>query len=180
MDTNKALKIIWSNEPAIRENLLKSDEVRPLLGLLIDVLEREVEPTSIIGLRYRKFMAEEDLTHWWSDINGYPTTQLWSDRFEPLLSLLEQHKAQKTLKARFKDEDVFIQVRSQGEDLHIIVGERDGTPGHGHIIIDGKSGEIRVEYVDVTDGLVSKIVAVLTLGDGKQVQTVREVVQNME
>ena len=178
MNTKQVLKSLWSNEAAIKENLLKSDEVLPLLEMLIAVLEEALQPTSMIGLRYRKFMAGKQLTQWWSTMEGYPNSRLWDERFQPLLDFLEQHEAQKTLKARFKDKDVFAEVRYRGEDVHILVGERDGAPEKVHIVIDGQTGEIRIELKDErSDSLVQRIEAVLTLRNGRQVRSTREVLQ---
>lgn len=176
MNTIQALKEIRSNEAALKENLLKTDQVQALLGTLIDVLDKELDPKSVHGLRFEKFKAEmgSRLTTLWSTPAGYPTDRLWNSQFEPLLSFLEQHEATKTLKARFKDKDHFFEVRCRDEDTHILIGERDGNPEKAHIILDGQTGEARVENQGVTDRLVRKLNAVFTLQNGDRIRTTRK------
>ena len=53
----------------------------------------------------------------------------------------------KTTKSRFKTDDLFIESRVQekDEDQHILLGKRSGKDNKAHMIIDGKTGEQRVE-----------------------------------
>jgi hypothetical protein len=181
MNMKDVLQNIWANELAIRENLVKSDEALPLLKMLVATLEEALQPNSLVSLRYRKFIAGRQLTHWWSTMDGYPTTSLWRDRFQPLLNFLEQHEAEKTLKARFKDANIFAEARYRDDDVHILIGERDGTAEKAHLVIDGESGEIRVELKDdKSDSLVQRIEAVLTLRNGQQVRSTREILQEID
>jgi hypothetical protein len=80
----------------------------------------------------------------------------------------------KTTKNRFKTEELFIESRSQGEDHHILVGDRTGKNEKAHIIVDAKTGEQRVEdgRGEPTD-TVPHIETILTLPDGRRVRTTR-------
>jgi hypothetical protein len=84
----------------------------------------------------------------------------------------------KTIKSRLKTEDLFVETRSQGEDQHLLIGKRDGTPEKAHVIIDGITAEIRIEdnQKEPTD-LIHKIESVLTLKDGRQIRTTREAME---
>ncbi len=86
----------------------------------------------------------------------------------------------RTIKSRLKTNDLFIESRSQGEDQHLLIGKRDGTPEKAHLIIDGKTGEIRVEdNQQEPTNLIQKIESVLTLQSGKKIRTTRESLEEM-
>ncbi len=86
----------------------------------------------------------------------------------------------KTIKNRLKTEGLFIESRSQDEDLHLLIGKRDGTAEKAHVIIDGNTAEIRVEdnQQEPTD-LVKKVESILTLKDGKRVKVTREAIEDL-
>lgn len=86
----------------------------------------------------------------------------------------------KTIKNRFKTEDLFIESRSQDEDLHLLIGKRDGTSDKAHVVVDGKTAEIRVEddQQEPTD-LVEKVESILTLKGGKRLRVTREAIEEL-
>lgn len=85
-----------------------------------------------------------------------------------------------TIKNRFKTEGIFIESRSQGKDLHLLIGKRDGTSEKAHVVIDAKTGEIRVEDNQKEPiGLVEKIESILTLPDGKRIRITREAIEEL-
>lgn len=90
------------------------------------------------------------------------------------------HEAVETIKNRFKSEGLFVETRSQGGDLNLIIGKRDGSPDKAHLFIDEKTGEIRVEdnQQEPTE-LVTKIEAILTLPDGRKIRTTREAIEDL-
>lgn len=88
--------------------------------------------------------------------------------------------ATKTIKRRFETEGLFVELRAQNEDQHLIIGKRNGTPEKAHVIIDGKTGDIRVEDGQLEPtGLVPKIESILTLPNGKRIKTTREVIEEL-
>ena len=83
--------------------------------------------------------------------------------------------AARTIKKRLREKDLWIETRSQGEDIHILVGKRDGTGNKVHIIIDGKTAEIRVEDNQTApEQLIKSIESTLTLNDGRVVRFSRD------
>lgn len=178
-DNSDILKKIWKSEEAIRENLLKTIEVQPLQDALVTHLEKTLKPDSIPGLRFRKIKDSGKIRTWWSAESGYPAESPWS-KFEPFLDLLAQHEAEKTIKHRLETEGLFVESRSRGEDQHLLIGERDGSGEKAHLIIDGKSGEIRTEdnRKEATD-LVARVETILTLPSGKKIRTTREAVEEI-
>jgi hypothetical protein len=174
------LKEIWNKEQAIKENLLTTEECKDLQDGLIEHLEKTLTSDSIPGLRFRKIRAEKKHETWWSTTNGYPHENGWT-KIEPYLEILAQHEAEKTIKKRIETEGLFVESRSQGNDEHLLVGVRDGTGEKAHIVIDGVTGEIRVEKnrQEPTD-LVNRIEAVLTLPSGKKIKSTREALEETE
>jgi hypothetical protein len=172
------LRKVWAKEPALRENLVPSDEVRKLHEDLIAHLDRVFTGESLPALRYRKMRSGRGTA--WVILRGYPADDPWK-RFAPYLELLEQREAERTIKNRLELEGMFVESRAQAEDIHLLIGARDGTPDKAHIILDGKTGEIRVEdnRTEPTD-LVAKIVSFITLKDGRVIRTTREAVELVE
>ena len=173
------LKEIWSKEQALKENLLPTKEAQALQESLISHLKELLPKDSIPGLRFRKLYAEKRFQTWWSDDNGYPIGNPWN-KIQPFLDILAQHEAKKTIKHRLETEGLFVESRSQGEDQHLLIGLRDGTPEKAHIIIDGKTGEIRVEdNQQEPTQLIHRIEIILTLPNGKKIRTTREAIEEI-
>jgi len=173
------LKEVWQKESAIKENLLSTNEVKALHGALMSHLENILNDDSLPSLRFKKMKAGKSITWWSAEGSGYPISNPW-ERFQPLLDLLEQHEAGKTIKNRLEVEGLFVESRSQGNDQHLLIGKRDGSAEKAHIIIDGKTGEIRVEdnQQEPTE-LVSRVEAILTLPSGKKIKTTREAIEEI-
>lgn len=178
MTEKTTLQKIWGLEQAIKENLLLTVEAEALHKELLDFLKNTLPPNSLPGLRFRKKQTGRPMT-WWSNENDYPIQSPWNF-FQPYLEILEQYEAEKTLKKRFETEGLFIETRSKGDDLTILVGERNGTPDKAHIFVDSKTGEIRIEEnrQEPTE-LVAKVEAILTLKDGRKIKTTREAIEEM-
>lgn len=174
-----AIKEVWRKEQALKENLLLIEEAQAIQKSLINHLEKLLPKDSIPGLRFRKLLTDKRLQSWWKDSNGYPTDNPWG-KIQPLLDILQQHEAEKTIKHRLETEGLFVESRSQGEDQHLLIGEKDGSGEKAHIVIDGKTGEIRVEdnQKEPTE-LTARIETFLTLPSGKRIRTTREAIEEI-
>lgn len=174
-----AIKEVWSKEQALKENLLLTEEAQAIQKSLIDHLEKLLPKDSIPGLRFRKLLTDRRLQSWWTNSDGYPTDNPWA-KIEPLLEILQQHEAEKTIKHRLETEGLFVESRSQGEDQHLLIGAKDGSGDKAHIVIDGKTGEIRVEdnQKEPTE-LTTQIETFLTLPSGKRIKTTREAIEKI-
>ena len=173
------IKEIWRKEQALKENLLLTPEAQAIQESLLAHLEKLLPKDSIPGLRFRKLRAERRFQTWWTNSNGYPTDNPWT-KAEPFLEILQQHEAEKTIKHRLETEGLFVESRSQGEDQHLLIGEKEGGSDKAHIIIDGKTGEIRVEdnQKEPTE-LTARIETFLTLPSGKRIRTTREAIEEI-
>jgi len=173
------LKKVWCKEKALKENLLSTKEAKAIQGLLLTHLEKILPEDSIPGLRFKKLRAERQFQTWWSGSDGYPTDNPWG-KIEPFLEILQQHEAEKTIKHRLETEGLFVESRSQGEDQHLLIGRKDGSGNKARVVIDGKTGEIRVEdnQQEPTE-LAPQIEAFLTLPSGKKIRTTREVIEEI-
>lgn len=173
------IKEIWRKEQALKENLLLTPEAQAIQESLLAHLEKLLPKESIPGLRFRKLRAERRFQTWWTNSNGYPTDNPWT-KIEPFLEILQQHEAEKTIKHRLETEGLFVESRSQGEDQHLLIGSRSGDTDKAHIIIDGKTGEIRVEdNQQEPTQLAARIETILTLSSGKKIKTTREAIEEI-
>jgi len=174
------IKEIWRKEQALKENLLLTQEAQAIQKSLLAHLEKLLPKDSIPGLRFRKLRAERRFQTWWTNSNGYPTDNPWT-KIEPFLEILQQHKAEKTIRHRLETGGLFVESRSQGEDQHLLIGAKDGAGDKAHIVIDGKTGEIRVEdNQQEPTKLTARIETFLTLPSGKKIRTTREAIKILE
>ncbi len=175
------LRRIWQKEKALKENLLEMPEPKNLWDDLLKVLDK-LPSESIHFLRYKKLKKSKMWT-WWTDSKGYSSGNPWKDMFEPFLVIFEQYQAEKTLKNRFESENLFIESRIQGQDgdQHILIGKKDANGNKAHVIIDGKTAEIRIEDKDhqTPEELVAKIETMLILPDGRRIRTTREIIEDL-
>lgn len=180
MNEKEILKKIWQKEQALKENVLKMPEPKELWDELLRMLDT-LPSESIHFLRYQKLKSK--MWTWYTDSRGYPSGSPWKDMFEPFLNIFEQYQAEKTLKNRLELEHLFIESRVQGEDgdQHLLVGEKNGDANKAHIVIDGKTAEIRVEDKghQAPEDLLAKIETILTLTDGRKIRTTREVIEEL-
>jgi hypothetical protein len=104
---------------------------------------------------------------------------VFSNFYNPLPGTIpEKHLVEKTIKNRLESEGLFVESRSQGEDLHLLIGKRTDKGEKAHVIIDGKTGEIRIEdNQKEPTKLVASVEAILTLPSGKKIKTSREAIK---
>lgn len=173
------LKELWRKEQALKENLLPTKEAQAIQESLLTHLEKLLPKDSISGLRFKKLRAERRFQTWWANSNGYPIDNPW-EKIQPFLEILQQHEAERTIKHRLETEGLFVESRSQGDDQHLLIGLRDGNADKAHIVIDGKTGEIRVEdNQQEPTQLAARIETILTLSNGKKIRTTREAIEDI-
>ena len=82
-------------------------------------------------------------------------------------------------KVLYKDENLFIKSRSQGDDQHLLIGKRDVKEDKAHIIVDNENGSLRLEdgRLEPTD-IVPHIEVIATFPNGKRVSSTRSVIEN--
>lgn len=183
MNEKEILKKIWQKEQALKENNLKMPEPEELWNELLKILDT-LPKDSIYYLRYQKLKRGKI---WYTGNGlkegGYPVGNPWKEMFAPFMAIFEQYQAEKTLKSRLELEHIFIEIRINGEedDRHILVGEKNGDANKAHIVIDGKTAEIRVEDKEhqAPEDLLAKIETILTLKDGKKIRNIREVIEEL-
>lgn len=177
MNDKEISKLIWANEAALKENLLLTRESLKIRDTIIEYLNSVLDIKSLPGLRLRKMTSSAKPDTWWSDSSGFPTDNAWQ-RMEKYIDIFQQYLAEKTIKKRISDDQFFIESRIQGEDQHILVGKRDGSGNKAHIVIDGITGEIRVEdNQQAPEEVTERIETIIKLPNGKQIKTTREILE---
>ncbi len=182
MSEKELHRLIRAKEQGLRENLLKTPEAQAVHKSFLDFLDAALVRDSIPWLRYRRLRETRGtpLDTWWTGDDGYPLESPWKQKFDPLLQILEAHYAEKTLKKRLTLGGFFVESRIQGEDQHILVGKRDGSGHKAHVVIDGVTGEIRIDERDQPPEEVLKgIETVLTLASGRKVRSTREALEEI-
>lgn len=87
--------------------------------------------------------------------------------------LINEYLDTKKIKTDISNEKTHIQSIVDGEDQHILITEK-GSSEHAHLIIDGGTGEIRVDPKDqAPQTLIKSIEARLELQNGDIVQTTK-------
>lgn len=177
MNDKEISKLIWSNETALKENLLLTKEALKIRDSIIEYLNSVLDINSLPGLRLRKITSNAEPDTWWSNSAGFPTDNAWQ-RIEKYIDIFQQYLAEKTIKRRIGDDQFFIESRIQGEDQHILVGKRDGSGSKAHVVIDGTTGEIRVEdNQQAPEEVVERIETIINLPNGKRIRTTREILE---
>jgi len=89
----------------------------------------------------------------------------------------EKAESARTLKDRLEASGLWVESRTRGEDVHILVGRTEGRGHKVHLVIDGRTAEIRVKDDETAPlDLIRSILSVLTLSDGRVVQFSRQVI----
>lgn len=174
MKEKELIKLITKNKHAIEENILKSVNIEFIKKELLGFLNENLKKESILYLRYEKLKTDKKLKTLWSNEDEYPLEGA-KKYLQPWIDIFEQYLGSKTIKKRLENEDYWIETRTHGEDEHIFVGKRNGTKDKAHIIIDGRTGEIRTEdNQQAPEEVLNHIEAILTLPNGRRIRYTRE------
>lgn len=177
MNDKEISKLIWSNEIALKKNLLLTNEALNIRNDILEYLNSVLDINSLPGLMLRKITSNTKPDTWWSNEAGFPAENAWQ-KIEKYVDIFQQYLAEKTIKKRISDDQFFIESRIQGEDQHILVGKRDGSGSKAHIVIDGVTGEIRVEdNQQAPEEVIERIETIIKLPNGKQIKTTREILE---
>ncbi|MEK7464417.1 MAG: hypothetical protein AAB617_01425 [Patescibacteria group bacterium] len=85
------------------------------------------------------------------------------------VALLEEYKEGRKIKAMLSNDNVDIQSVVDGEDQHIFITEKRSGE-HAHLILDGGTGEIRIDPKDkLPHELIKSVEAKLELRTGESV-----------
>ena len=179
MNEKELVKLISSKEEAIANNLLLSSKLREIKHKLEDFLDKNLVEDSLLALQYRKFELSRQPTLWSDEkglypINGQEWIALWIEFFKKLT-------AEKTIKSRLEDKDLWVESRIQGEEQHLLIGEKSNKEGQKVHLVFGETGEIRIDKKDqAPNEILKKIESVLTIKEGKNIKTTIEFFQKEE
>jgi hypothetical protein len=173
MSEEEIVKLIKSKSKALEENLLLSTEVEPIKKVLNDFLDSNLNGDSLLSLRYRKFKIVRKSVGLWTDSNGFPHGGAMS-YLQPWIEFFEKYITEKKIINRLEKENLWVETRTQGDEQHILVGEKDAQGNKVHVIL-GDTGEIRIDKKDQPPGeLFKKVQAVLERPDGSVVKSTLE------
>lgn len=178
MNEQEIVELIKSKRKAMEENLLLAEEVQEIKEALEKFLDKNLTGDNILALRYRKFKRTKAISLW-RDTNGYPTEGF--KYISPWIDFFEKYYAEKTIKQRIESENLWAESRTRGEELHLLIGEKEKGGEKVHLIIDETTGEIRVDKKDQSpENILKRVKAILTTQDGKKIQTTMEFLKGSE
>jgi hypothetical protein len=160
-----ALKEIARIQNLIRQGLAKPEEkteafriAKETAGLFTnDIFKRKADKLSKVTV--------------WSkqSRDGYVAADE-ADQLNDWIALLEEFKEGRKIKAELSSEKTHIQSVVDGEDQHIFITEK-GSGEHTHLILDGGTGEIRIDPKDKSPHeLIKSVQAKLELKSGEVIQ----------
>jgi hypothetical protein len=178
----KITKKIKENIQPIKEGLLKYEEFVELLEEIFNYLGNESEKNPIWKLRFRKFYESNYGKTIKVESNDYVSTKDFPfekglsgwNAIEPVLDYYFNFIGQKKIIKKLKDEELWVESRSSGDELHLFVGNRKGERNKVHLVF-ASTGEIRIDKNDSSpDKLLNKIETILTTKNGKVIKSVFE------
>jgi hypothetical protein len=172
MDEQGIYRLVRTKEQAIAENLLLPGELQSLKEEIVGFLDERLTDESLLSMRYRKLKAELRSHTLWANGTGYPVDGPGFIR--PWVDVLEQHLGDKAVKKRLEDKDLWVESKVQGGDEHLFIGSKHGSGEKVHLVIDGQTGEIRVDPKDqVPHDLLQRVEVILTTKDRKRILSTR-------
>jgi hypothetical protein len=162
---DSALKEIRRTQDLIKQGLAKPSEseearrfVKETAGLLTDdIFKRKVEKLSRVTVWINKTK------------DGFASTSE-AAILDPWITLLEEYKDARKIKAEISSDTMHVKSIIDGEDQHILITEK-GSGEHAHLILDGGTGEIRIDPKDKPPHeLIKSVEAKLKLKTGEVVQ----------
>lgn len=177
LEEKDLIKLIKSKIQAVDENLLKPEELEDVKQKTETFLDKKLQGDSLLSLRYRKFRAQRRTL--WVNSNGFAVDG--KKYIQPYFDFFEQYISEVRIRQRLSDEELWVESVTQGNEQHIIVGERKNKKGDKVHIIVGETGEIRIDGKDKAPGdLLRKAESVLTTRDGKKIKTTLEFFEAQE
>ena len=173
MNERDIIKLIKSKSQAINENLLLSTELSEIKKKIEQFLDQNLKVNGLISLRYRKFKLSDKPRTLWSDGGGFPAGS-GKDWIKPYLDFFEKYITEKKIINRLEDENLWVESRTQGNEQHLLVGDKQGNAEKVHLIF-GETGEIRIDKKDIPPNeIFRKVESVLTKLDGSIVKSTLE------
>ncbi len=172
MNEEEIIRLIKSKSQAIEENLLLSTELTDIKEKIEKFLDENLTGDNLLPLRYRKFKLGGKPRTLWSDTGGFPMGD--KDWIKPYIDFFEQYITEKKIINRLEDENLWVESRTQGNEQHLLIGEREKNGDKVHLIF-GETGEIRIDKKDQPPAEVfRKVESVLTKADGSSIKSTLE------
>lgn len=172
MNEEKIIELIKSKSQAIRENLLLSTELTDIKDEVEKFLDQNLRGDGLLSLRYRKLKLSSKAIILLSYENGFPMGgENW---IKPYIDFFEQYITEKKITNRLEDEKLWVESRTQGNEQHLLIGDKQNDGQKVHLIF-GETGEIRIDKKDQPPAEVfRKVESVLTKSDGSTVKSTLE------
>ncbi len=93
----------------------------------------------------------------------------------PYIDFFKSYITEKKIVDRLEDEKLWVESRIQGNEQHLLIGEKSTKSGEKVHLIFGETGEIRIDRKDEYPGKIfRKVESILAKPDGSIVKTTLE------
>jgi hypothetical protein len=170
-----ALKEIGRLQNLIRQGLAKPSEKASAF-----CIAKETAKLFTNDIFKRKAEKLGKTTVWSKEIRDGFVAADEADQLNGWIGLLEEYKNERKIKTDLSSEKVHVQSVVDGEDQHIFITEKDSNK-HTHLILDGGTGEIRIDPKDKTPHeIIKSIQAKLELKTGEIIQVTKSALSFVE
>ncbi len=172
---NTALKEIRRIQNLIQQGLGKPEEKREAFRLAKETAELFTDE-----IFKRKTEKLNKITVWSKETRDGFVAADEASQIDSWINLLEEYKDRRKIKAELSSEKVHIQSVVDGEDQHIFITEKKSGE-HAHLVLDGDTGEIRIDPKDKSPHeLIKAVQAKLELKTGEFVQVTKSALSFVE
>lgn len=174
---DKALKDIRSVQDLIKQGVGKKEEKDDAIELAKDTTS--LFTNEILKRKAEKLKSKMVFTNLPKPGNLFlPESD--ANQLDEWINILEEYKATRKIKSELSSEKIHVQSVVDGEDQHIFITEK-GSTEHTHLILDGGTGEIRIDPKDKSPhGLIKSVEAKLELKTGETVQITKTALSFVE
>ncbi len=164
----KNLKRILTIKDLISQGLAKPEEKQEAFNLA-----KETGALFSDEILKRKADKQSKITVWSAQTrDGYVSASEHS-QLDGWIALIQEYLEARKIKTDISNDKTHIQSIVDGEDQHIFITEK-GSKEHAHLIVDGGTGEIRVDPKDqAPHTLIKSMEAKLELQNGDVVQVTK-------
>lgn len=172
MKEEEIIRLIKSKSQTIEENLLLSSELKEIKDEIEKFLDQKLIGESLLALRYRKFKIISRGRALWSDMHDFP--QDGKGWIKPYIDFFEKFITEKKIINRLEDKKLWVESRTQGNEQHLLIGNKDDGGEKTHLIL-GETGEIRIDKKDKSPSeVIRKVESILTKPNGEIIKSTLE------
>ena len=166
--TAEAIKKIKKIQSLIAQGLARPEEKQEAFKLAQETAGLFTE-----DILKRKVEKQNRVTVWTAQTRDGFVSPKEAGQLNDWLALLDEFMDARKIKAEISNDKIHVKSVVDGEDQHIFITEK-GSGEHTHLILDGGTGEIRVDPKDVSPHeMIKSVQASLELKSGEVINVTK-------